>query len=349
MEYPQYPYQLKPYTYRQVPYPVTYYGGGWGNGATASGFIPYPGYYEGPIVGPARSPRPRRRPALSPEQELRYLKQRLIKNEPADPNIGPGRPETTPGAEKTPKPGVAPEVTPAAESPPLPPPAIAIPNIEPKAAPLLQEEVATEITPIRDLHYPAKLYRKHVQKLHARNDKPNRSPGTVFVIVHEVDGCNIDIQVSRSLRDAIDEVLRIMARYHPRAFKSTPLRRVGGAAAAAGSEENAAEKGVGLKDEDEVSIDSSPTVKLDARGDDANNKGEAAEETEAERERRFVYKGDWKFTHASTLKLEAKYGSTSIRVSCALKNVRQEKKDPKQGNKEKKRREAVPAGELTKA
>ncbi|KAK7955945.1 uncharacterized protein PG986_005167 [Apiospora aurea] len=338
MSYPPYPYQRKPYTYRQVPYlPVTHYGGGWGNGAAAAGFAPYPGYYVAPAVGPAIAARPRGRPPLSTEEKLRYMKHRLIKDKPADRHMEDGHPEATIEAKK-PTPDAAPDVPPAAERlqpPPALPPAIATPNNEPQAAPLPQDETATVITPMKELHYPAKLHRQRIQKLHARNDKESRSPRTVFVIIHEVDGCNRDVQISSSLKDAIHEVLRIMARYHPGTFKLTPLRRIGGSAAAAAtasSDENPEKTdGGGVKDEgDEDSINSSPDIEPNTGGDNAtaNNNGEAAEES-PERERRFVYKGNWKFTHASTLKLEAKDGNMSVRVSCALKNVRQEKKNTK--------------------
>ncbi|KAK8060585.1 hypothetical protein PG996_010515 [Apiospora saccharicola] len=330
MEYPQYPNQHAPYPYQQVPYlPVTHYDGGWGNGATTAGFTPYPvpDYYVAPVVGTVRSPRPRGRLAVPPEQKLRYLKHRLIKDEPADRHL-PGRPTSVKPASKTLSPAVVvPELQPIEALPPPPPPPLPekpTPINEPEVIPLSQEDTATEITPIKELHYPAKLHRERIAKLHARNDKSFRSSSAVFVILHEVDGCIVDIQVSSSLKDAIDEVLRIMARYHPRTFKSTPLRRALDAPATDISDENTTRKGDdGVKDEGEEVINN-------PRGDDAN-KGEVESEDAQERERRFVYKGDWKFTHASTLKLEAKYSTTSIRVSCALKNMRQEKKGPKQG------------------
>ncbi|KAK8128688.1 hypothetical protein PG984_009796 [Apiospora sp. TS-2023a] len=317
-----------------MPYlPVTHYDGGWGNGATAAGFTPYPvpDYYVAPVVGPVRSPRPRGRPAVPPEQKLRYLKHRLIKDEPADRHL-PGRPTSaTPASKTLSLTVVVPEVQPVEALPPPPLPPTPTPINEPEVIPLPQEDTATEITPIKELHYPAKLHRERIAKLHARNDKSFRSSSAVFVIIHEVNGCFRDIQVSSSLKDAIDEVLRIMARYHPRTFKSTPLRRALDAPATDASDENATRKGDdGIKDEGEEVIDN-------PRGDDANKGGAESEETQ-ERERRFVYKGEWKFTHASTLKLEASYGTTSgttsIRVSCALKNMRQEKKGPKQGKEE---------------
>ncbi|KAK7926870.1 hypothetical protein PG985_003868 [Apiospora marii] len=339
MEYPQYPYQRQPYTYRQVPYlPVAHYDVGWGNGATAAGFTPYPDYYVAPVVGPIRSPKPRGRQAIPPEQKLRYLKHRLIKDEPADRHLrqssGPGRPPHATPASKTLSPAVvAPEVL-LAEAlpppPPPPPPAIPIPNSEPEEIPLPQEETATEITPTRELHYPAKLHRERTQKLHAWNDKASHSAWTVFVIVHEFDGSIVDVQVSNTLKDAIDEVLRVMARYHPRTFKSTPLRRALNAPAAANSDESAAKKDGGdVKDEDE-------DVNANSGGDDGNKgEAEAAESPEPERERRFVYKGDWKFTHASTLKLEARLGKSFMRVSCSLKNMRHEKNESKKGKEKK--------------
>lgn len=344
MDYPQYPYQQTPCTYHQVPYlPVAHYDGGWGNGATAAVFTPYPDYCVAPAVEPMKSPKPRGRPALPPEQKLRYLKHRLIKDEPADRHLGkspgPGRPPHAKPASKTLSPAVAvvPEVPPAEAlppPPPPPPPAIPIPNNEPEAPPLSQEETATEITNKRELHYPAKLHRERVQKLHAWNDKGSHSSWSVFVIIHEVDSDIINVQVSSNLKDATDEVLRLMARYHPRTFKSTPLRRVVGAPAASGSDENVVMEDGGVKDEREEVIDNS--------GGEKANKGDAESEGTQERERRFVYKGKWKFTHASTLKLEAKLGKSSIRISCALKNVRHWMKDPKQG-KEKR------GGEFTEA
>lgn len=334
MEYPRYPYQHEPYAYRQVPYlPVGHYHVGWGSGATAGGFTPYPDYYVAPMVGPVRSPTPRGRPAVPPEQKLRYLKHRLIKGEPADRHLreysGPGRPpNATPGSKTLSPAVVAPEVPPAEAPPepppPPPPPAIPIPNSEPEQPPLPQEETATEITPQRELHYPARLHRERTRKLHAWNDKPSHSSWTVFVIIHEVDGFIVNVQVSNTLKDAIDEVLRIMARYHPRTFKLTPLRRAVNVPAAAGSDDNGANKdGGSVKGEVEDVVNNS--------GAEDTHMGEAEAEESPERERRFVYKGDWKFTHASTLKLEARLGKKLMRVSCALKNVRHEKKASKPG------------------
>ncbi|KAK7996761.1 hypothetical protein PG989_004801 [Apiospora arundinis] len=326
-----YPYQLEPYSYRVVPYsPVAQYG---------ARYNPYPipphdYYYQPaappppPYVGPDRAySRPRGgRPTLSEDQRLENLRERLINDEPAADLHLPHRPVPAAAAAKPPAPEAeaAPEVVP----PPLPPPQ--------------EETFATGITPYKELHYPAKLHRERKAKLHARNDKPStsRSPYTVFVIIHEVNGVNIDVQVSDDLQDANTEVLRIMARYHPQTFKLLRLRKKAINASSGENPENENDKngdntGGGVKTEAEQDED------MGAGDDDApsTDKGQ-------ERERRFVYLGDWKFVHSGTLKLEAKQGNQVIKISSALKNVRHERKDPKQAKREKRRGTAMAGGGL---
>ncbi|KAK6827590.1 hypothetical protein PG987_010931 [Apiospora arundinis] len=308
-----YPYQLEPYSYRVVPYsPV----------AHRSSASPY--------VGPDRAySRPRGgRPTLSEDQRLENLRERLINDEPAADLHLPHRPAPAAAAAAkppTPEAEAAPEVVP----PPLPPPQ--------------EETFATGITPYKELHYPAKLHRERKAKLHARNDKPStsRSPYTVFVIIHEVNGVNIDVQVSDDLHDANTEVLRIMARYHPQTFKLVRLRKKAADNASGEKPENENDKngdntGGGVKTEAEEDEDMG-AVDDDALGN--TDKGQ-------ERERRFVYLGDWKFVHSGTLKLEAKQGNQVIKISSALKNVRHERKDPKQARKERRRGTAMAGGGL---
>ncbi|KAK6853660.1 hypothetical protein PG995_010472 [Apiospora arundinis] len=207
--------------------------------------------------------------------------------------------------------------------PPLPPPQ--------------EETFATGITPYKELNYPAKLHRERKAKLHARNDKPStsRSPYTVFVIIHEVNGVNIDVQVSDDLQDANTEVLRIMARYHPQTFKLVRLRKKAVDVSSGENPEN---------ENDKNGDNTSGGVKTEAKEDEDMGAGDDAlgnTDKEQERERRFVYLGDWKFVHSGTLKLEAKQGNQVIKISSALKNVRHERTDPKQAKREKRRGTAM--------
>ena len=330
-----YPYQLAPYTYRAVPYPLPIrhrYDGGWGNGAAAAGYSHYPSDYYShappPAVGPVRShsrPRPSGRPVLSEEQKLQNTRDKLIKHKPADRHIHPAPPlEATPApVAKAPIPDPAPEVPPPVEKPtPLPP----------------KEETATEITPLKELHYPSRLHRERVAKLHARNDKLRRSTYTVFVIIHEVDSVNIGVQVSNSLQDSNNEVLRIMARYHPRAFKlASRNRKVGNPTATTDNGAASDEEGDGGVIKTEAGngvIHNNPEEQVVVVGDDDEDSSTAkGQEKEDQRKRRFVYSGEWKFTHASTLKLEAKIEHQVIKILSALKTVRHERKEPKQGKK----------------
>ncbi|KAK8010239.1 hypothetical protein PG990_009204 [Apiospora arundinis] len=300
-----YPYQLEPYSYRVVPYsPVAQYG---------ARYNPYPIPPHDYYYQPAAPPPP---PYVGPDRA--YSRPRggrpTLSEDQRLENLRERLINDEPAADLHLPHRPAPAAADAAK-PPTP-----------------EAEAAPEV-----------LHRERKAKLHARNDKPStsRSPYTVFVIIHEVNGVNIDVQVSDDLQDANTEVLRIMARYHPQTFKLVRLRKK---AVDASSGENP------QNENDNTGDNTGGGVKTEAEEDEDMGAGDddapGNTDKEQERERRFVYLGDWKFVHSGTLKLEAKQGNQVIKISSALKNVRHERKDPKQAKREKRRGTAMAGGGL---